>query len=306
MKQHLVCMILLCFTTIGFSAPSSAQIKVFACEPEWHALAEEIGGDHLSSFSATTAQQDPHHIEARPSLIAKARSADLIFCTGAELEVGWLPLLLRQSGNSRIQADQQGYFMAADQVEKIEVPVTIDRSMGDIHASGNPHIHLDPYRLLIIAEAFTQRLLALDPAHQQYYLESFEQFKQDWQRALEKWQRMASPLKGKKVVIQHSNLNYMLDWLDLQVVSNIEPKPGIPPSSRHLASLLTTLKNDKPDLIVVAAYQHDKGARWLAGRLDVPVVKLPYTVGGDDSVNSLSLLFERSIQLLLEGLNHGG
>jgi zinc/manganese transport system substrate-binding protein len=103
MKQHLVCMILLCFTTIGFSAPSSAQIKVFACEPEWHALAEEIGGDHLSSFSATTAQQDPHHIEARPSLIAKARSADLIFCTGAELEVGWLPLLLRQSGNSRIQ-----------------------------------------------------------------------------------------------------------------------------------------------------------------------------------------------------------
>src|SRR5258706_15831614 len=121
--------------------PAVAALNVFACEPEWAALAQEIGGDKLNAFSATTALQDPHHIEARPSLIARVRNADLIVCTGSELEVGWLPLLLTQSGNSRIQPGSPGFLEASQYVVRLEIPKVIDRALGDIHPSGNPHIH---------------------------------------------------------------------------------------------------------------------------------------------------------------------
>src|SRR5213594_4687076 len=124
--------------------PAMAALNVFACEPEWGALAQELGGDKVSVYSATTALQDPHRIEARPSLIARARSADLMVCTGAELEIGWVPLVQTQSGNPKIQAGQPGYFEAAGVVALLEKPTRLDRSMGDIHAAGNPHIHLDP------------------------------------------------------------------------------------------------------------------------------------------------------------------
>ncbi len=146
-----------------------AEVRILACEPEWQALAEVLGGAQVRAESATTALQDPHYIEARPSLIAKARRADMVFCTGAELEVGWLPLLLRLSGNRRIQMGQPGYFMAAEQVERVEVPTQLDRSQGDVHASGNPHVHLDPHRLLLIAQAFSTRLVQVDPAQTAYY-----------------------------------------------------------------------------------------------------------------------------------------
>jgi len=149
---------------------SSAAISIFACEPEWSALAQELGGDKVSVYSATTALQDPHRIEARPSLIARVRSADLLVCTGAELEIGWLPLLLTQSGNSRIQLGSPGYFEASQYVPKIEVPATIDRSLGDVHASGNPHIHLDPRNVAKVADALAERLNQLDPANARYVL----------------------------------------------------------------------------------------------------------------------------------------
>src|SRR3954471_5690754 len=126
-----------------FSLQASAALNVFACEPEWASLAQELGGDKVSVFSATTALQDPHRLEARPSLIARVRTADLLVCTGAELEVGWLPLLLTQSGNPRVQPGSSGYLEASQHVAKLEIPQIVDRSLGDIHPSGNPHVHLD-------------------------------------------------------------------------------------------------------------------------------------------------------------------
>jgi zinc/manganese transport system substrate-binding protein len=132
--------------------PARAALNVFACEPEWAALAKEIGGQRVAVASATTAQQDPHHVEARPSLIAHMRRADLLVCTGAELETGWLPVLLARSGNAKVQPGKPGYFEAAAFVELLDVPTTVDRSHGDIHAAGNPHVHTDPRRLAIIAE----------------------------------------------------------------------------------------------------------------------------------------------------------
>lgn len=279
-----------------------AQVQVFACEPEWQALAEELGGSYIKAMSATTAFQDPHHIEARPSLIAKTRKADLIICTGSELEIGWLPLLLRQSGNAKIQSGQVGYFLASEQVDRIEIPEKLDRSMGDVHAGGNPHVHLDPYRLLTIAEKLSERLKEIDPNNQEIYIERFLDFKKRWLSAIQKWQNIAKPLKGKKAVVNHRSWSYLFEWLGMQATADLEPKPGLPPTSSHLVKLLQKIKIEKPDFILVAMYQRDKGALWLSDKSGIPVVYLPFTIDGNKNSSTLFDLYESTISSLLKNI----
>ena len=285
------------FATIGLSMllaipQALAKVNVFACEPEWKALTEAIGGEMVEVYSATTAFQDPHYVEARPSLIAKTRKADLLVCTGAELEVGWLPLLLRQSGNTAVQESESGYFLAASQVERIEVPTEFDRSHGDVHASGNPHVHWGPYRLLTIAKALSQRLQEIDPANAEYYQQQTDRFAKDWHVAIKRWEQQAVGLKGKKAIVYHKNWSYLLNWLQVEMIGDLEPKPGIPPTSAHLASLLTTVRSNKPDFILIANYQDDKGAQWLSEKTGVSVLRLPYTVGGSKEATNLFSLYD--------------
>ncbi|MGD8547127.1 MAG: zinc ABC transporter substrate-binding protein [Thiohalophilus sp.] len=284
---------------------ASAKLNVLACEPEWAALAETLGKQHVEVFSATTAFQDPHHIEARPSLIARARQADLLVCTGADLEIGWLPLLLRQSGNARIQSGQPGYFLAAEQVELIEKTERVDRSMGDIHAAGNPHVHLDPYRLLEIARRLTERLVMIDAGNAQTYQENYHVFESRWQTAIRTWETRAQRLKGIKVVVQHRSWSYLLGWLGIEPIADLEPKPGLPPTSGHLAGLLERLANHRAGAILIAAYQNDRGAQWLAGKTGIPVITLPFTVGGNKQAKDLFSLYDDTLNLLLEGVVKG-
>lgn len=276
------------------------ELSVFACEPEWAALTQQLGGDRVSVFSATTAMQDPHHVEARPSLIARLGRADLAVCTGAELEVGWLPLLLRRSANAKVQMHQPGYFEAAMQVERLGIPTSLDRADGDVHAAGNPHVHLDPRRLLSIAAALSQRLIELDPAGRAEYASRLQQFQDHWHARITQWESEAAPLKSLRIVVQHEDWLYFNEWLQLDQVATIEPKPGVPPSAADQKRLLQTLSAQPPELIILAAYQDDKAARWLADKLDIPVVTLPFTVGGDGHSNSLTALFDRSLALLLQ------
>jgi len=283
---------------IGVAQTATAKVNVFTCEPEWKALVEELGKDHVKAFSATTAYQDPHHIEARPSLIAKARRADLVVCTGSELEIGWLPILLRQSGNAAIQEGKPGYFLASSLVERLEVPETLSRSMGDIHASGNPHVHLDPYRLQHIARSLAERLQAIDPEHSTFYQQQFTDFNQRWSQSIKQWEVIADTLKGKKAVVYHRNWSYLLSWLAIDAIADLEPKPGLPPTSAHLVSLLKTVKEQKPDFILVAAYQDTKSARWLSEKSAIPVVSLPFTVGGNKKADNLFALYQNTLSLL--------
>src|SRR2546430_15484618 len=148
--------------------PATAALNVFACEQEWAALAQELAGDKTSVYSATNALQDVHKVEARPSLIARVRSADLLICSGSELEVGWLPLLLTQSGNAKIQPGSEGYFEASQFVPKLEIPKVVDRALGDVHPSGNPHVHLDPRNIARVADVLIERLVQLDPANAEH------------------------------------------------------------------------------------------------------------------------------------------
>ena len=193
------------------SAPvAPAAVNVFACEPEWAALTKEIGGDKVSVYQATTAQQDPHRVEARPSLIARTRVADLLVCTGAELEIGWLPLLVRTSGNSKLQLGQPGYFLAADFVPKLEVPTRLDRAEGDVHPLGNPHIQLDPRNIARVAPALAERLSKIDRSNAAYYQDRLKDFDARWQKAIAEWEVRAAPLKGMKLVPYHKDQIYLI------------------------------------------------------------------------------------------------
>ncbi|MGB5397544.1 MAG: zinc ABC transporter substrate-binding protein [Gammaproteobacteria bacterium] len=259
------------------SQGASAALNVFTCEPEWAALAKAIGGDLLKIDSATTSLQDPHHVQARPSLIAKARNADLLVCTGAELEIGWLPVLLNKSGNSELQAGQPAYFMASDFVDMLNKPEVLDRSLGDIHADGNPHVHLDPRNLLKLANALAGRLATLDAANKSAYENGLKDFTQRWQTAMTKWQTKAAKLRGKRLVVHHDSWVYLVHWLGMKQVATLETKPGVPPGSAHLEALLEQMQRAPADMIVYAGYQDDRAAHWLHDKTGIRVVELPFS-----------------------------
>jgi len=276
-----------------------ASINVLTCEPEWMALAQEIGGDKLSIKSATTGLQDPHRIEARPSLLAKARNADLLICTGADLEIGWLPLLIRKSANRNIQRSADGHFMATDYVLLLEKPDSLDRSEGDIHAPGNPHIQMDPHRLLDVAEALSERLQLIDSDNALGYQKNYDDFKLRWLAAIKKWEEKAAHLKGLKIITYHRSWIYLQEWLGLSLTGTIEPKPGVPPSTGYLSKLVHKAKSEEVSIIIHAAYTSDKSSRWLTKRTDIPMISLPYTIGGSKRATSLFTLFDETIDLLI-------
>ena len=279
--------------------PAQAKLHVFACEPEWGSLVHELAGDKVDVDVGTSALQDVHVVEAKPSLIAKVRAADLVVCTGAELEVGWLPMLVQQSGNPKVAAGAPGSFMAAQQVKLLEKPSAVDRAAGDVHPDGNPHINLDPRRVLIVARRLDDRLVQLDPSNAADYKQRGADFEKRWLAAMSKWSTEAATLRGRKVVVHHISWIYLWDWLGIQQIGALEPKPGVPPTSGHLASLIDTTKSNNTLAIVRAAYQDPKPADWLAERTGVPAVTLPYTVGGDAQSKDLFGMFDSTISKLL-------
>jgi len=281
------------------TAPAHAALRVLACEPEWGSLLQELGGPLLDVAVATNALQDPHQIQAKPSLIARARNADLVVCTGAELEIGWLPVLLQQSGNAKIQAGQPGNFAAADVVRKLEVPTQVDRSQGDVHAAGNPHIQTDPRNIALVASALTARLQQVDAANAGTYVQRGSDFQQRWQQAIARWSAKAAPLKGMAVVSQHKAFIYLHDWLGLKEVAVLEPKPGVEPSVSHLQQVLASLKAQPARMVMYAAYQDGRPSEWLQKNAGIPAVRLPFTVGGDDASKDLFGLFDDTTDLLL-------
>ena len=279
---------------------AQAALNVVACEPEWAALTQELAGDKASIYSATTALQDVHHIQARPSLIAAVRNADLLACTGAELEIGWLPVLQRQSGNPKVQPGQPGYFEAAATVRKLEIPSRLDRADGDVHAAGNPHIQTDPRNIALVADALAKRLAQIDPGNAAYYAARQTDFAARWKTAMARWEKTAAPLRGTPIAVQHKAFPYMEDWLGLKQVAALEPKPGVEPSSAHLAEVLTRLQQMPAKLILRAAYNDGRSSAWLAERANIPVVVLPFTVGGNAQAKDLFGLFDDTIAQLVK------
>jgi zinc/manganese transport system substrate-binding protein len=284
---------------VVLTLPAHAALRILACEPEWSALAEALGGDLVDVTVATSALQDPHQIQAKPSLIARTRSADLVVCTGAELEIGWLPVLLQQAGNAKVQPGQPGNFAAADYVRKLEVPSQVDRSQGDVHAAGNPHIQTDPRNIALVAAALGARLAEVDPAHASQYAQRQADFMKKWREAIARWTAQAAPLKGAPVVSQHKAFVYLYDWLGMREVAVLEPKPGVEPSASHLEEVLAALKGTPVRMVLYSAYQDPRPSEWLSSNAAIPAVKMPFTVGGTDGAKDLFGLFDDTLARLL-------
>jgi zinc/manganese transport system substrate-binding protein len=291
--------LLLLLACAWLAQPALAAVHVLACEPEWGALAQELGGPWVDVNVATTALQDPHQIQAKPSLIARARNADLVVCTGAELEIGWLPVLLQQSGNPKVQSGQPGNFAAADFVRKLDLPGQLDRSQGDVHAAGNPHIQTDPRNIARVAQALAARLQQIDPAHGADYARREADFAQRWQQASLRWAAQAAPLRGLPVVSQHKAFVYLYDWLGLKEVAVLEPKPGVEPTASHLQAVLSSLKATPARMVIHAAYQDPRASDWLSKNAGMPAVKLSFTVGGTEGAKDLFGLFDDTVARLL-------
>ena len=269
--------------TIGFFVlcPRTlyAKVRVFACEPEWAALAEEIGGDQVSVFTATSARQDPHYIRAKPSLIAQMRKSDLVIGSGASLEIGWLPVLLRKAGNSRIIPGGTGFLMASEIVPLLEKTGVSDRSHGDVHPDGNPHVHLDPSNISLVADELVERLVLIDSENQAYFRNRHADFSKRWSAAKARWNDLVVNLRGKTVVVHHESFSYLENWLSFSRIATLEPKPGLPTTTPHLESLLTKLRKHPAAVILRTPYNPDKGSLWLSAKTGIPALELPYTVG---------------------------
>lgn len=289
--------LLFAILALGAALPAQAALKVFACEPEWGALARELGASDVEVYEATTALQDVHKIQARPSLIARYRQADLVVCTGAEMEIGWLPALTEKANNPKVRPGQPGYFEASAHVAMLEVPTTLDRSQGDVHPQGNPHVQTGPDNIAPVAKALAERLAQIDPAHAAAYQARHADFARRWEQALAKWREKAKPLRGVAVVSNHRSWIYLYQFTGLREVAALEPKPGIPPSGAHLEQVLAQLKADPARMVIYASYQDRRPTDWLAARAAIPVVELPFSVGGapgaDDLFGFYDIIFER-------------
>jgi zinc/manganese transport system substrate-binding protein len=286
------------FVALVAASQVHAELNLFACEPEWGALASEIGGDKVAVFTATTAHQDPHQVQARPALIARLRAADLVVCTGAELEIGWMPVLLRQAANSRVQPGSPGYFEAAQQVRLLDVPTRLDRAEGDIHPAGNPHIQTDPRNIATIAAALSRRMGELDQADTATFAARAQNFAGRWTTAAQHWAQRAAPFRGATVAAYHKSWAYLEDWLGLREAATIEPKPGIPPGSQYLAQLIAELPTKSVRAILYSAYEDPRASEFVAERTGAAAVMLPFTVGGTDRAKDLFGLFDDTIDRL--------
>ncbi len=282
--------------------PARSALEVFACEPEWASLVREVAGSRASIYVATTAMQDIHRIQARPSLIARARMADLVVCTGAELEVGWLPMVLSQSGNDKVQLGKPGYLAVASVVPRIEVPASVDRAMGDVHPAGNPHIQWGPRQVQLGANEIAKRLSQLDPAGDAEYKRRLADFTSRWNAATARWAQQGAPLKGIGVIQHHKNFAYLFEFLGMKELGTLEPKPGVEPTSSHLNDLVHRQPSDPARLILRSSYQSPQASEWLAEHTKVPAVMLPATVGGSEGAKDLFGMFDDAIRRMLTAL----
>ena len=283
---------------VALPAPAIAETRILACEPEWAALAHEIGGSDVVVHSATHARQDAHYIRARPSLIARIRRADILLCSGADLEAGWLPVLLQRGARLVVQHGQPGNIMASDHVRMLEVPENVDRSHGHVHPAGNPHVHLDPENIGILAQVLTERLVLIDPDNADGYRGRHADFMSRWDKAWATWRSQAQELQGLKVIVHHTSWPYLLHWTGIERVIALEARPGVSPTASHLARVLDRVSSSGAEAILLTPFDPRDAAEWVSARSGVPVVDLPFTVGGRDGVDDLFSLFDVTLELL--------
>lgn len=264
-----------CLAALGAST-ASAKVEVVATVPDLAALAREVGGDKVSVSAIALPSQDPHFVDAKPSLMLKLNKADVLLAVGLGLEAGWLPALQNGARNPRILPGGSGFLDCSRHVRLLEVPAApVDRSMGDIHTGGNPHYLFDPRQAASCARAIAAHLAAADRANAAVYDANLRRFLERLDRARAGWEKRMAPFKGHPVITFHRSWNYLLDWLGLRSVAELEPKPGIPPTPSHVAAVLATGRAHKVRCVIQESFYPDKTGRLVAKKLAGQLVSLP-------------------------------
>ena len=301
------------FTIVGLAllcaTPVSAQNKlnVIATTEDLAAIAREIGGDHITIDALARGYQDPHFVEAKPSFILKLQKADLLVVVGRELEIGWLPPLIQQSRNAKVQQGADGYLDASSQARILDIPQgQITRAMGDVHPSGNPHYWLDPDNGKAIARAIAGKLSQFRPNDKAYFDQRLADFESRLNASLAKWQAAMAPYKGVKVVTYHRSYPNFADRFGLNVVGYVEPRPGIPPSPGHTLDLIQEMKRQQIKVILMEPYFDTKTPNSIASQTGAKVVVLPPSVGGEKSITDYFKLFDYDVNLLVQALKDTG
>jgi zinc/manganese transport system substrate-binding protein len=292
-KTFIFCSLIISF----FTSVACGQVKVVAAYPYIGDLCKKIGGDRVEVFVLGKGTEDPHFIVPKPSFIAKLRGADLLIINGADLEVGFMPVLIQQANNPRIRTPK-GFLDLSQQVRLIEVPVNVSRSEGDIHPEGNPHFLLDPHCLPPLARAVKEKLCTLDSNHCQMYEKNLAEFIKRWNEKTKGWDRGLTSLKGKRVVEYHRLFDYFLAAYGIQPAGTLEPKPGIPPTARHIEDLITRAKDQKIDFVLQDVYHDNRSARFLADKIGAPYVLLPHDVDAVPEAKDLFSLFDEIVRRL--------
>ena len=285
------------------AAPAHAELNVVTTTEDLAALAREVGGDKIKVESLSRGYQDPHFVEAKPSFVIKLHSADLLIAVGRELEIGWLPPLVNQARNAKVQPGGEGYFDASQGVKILEIPTgQLTRAMGDVHPQGNPHYWLDPDNGLRIAKGIQKKLSALGPGDAAYFAQREEAFEKRLAEAQKRWDAQMAPYKGTKIVTYHRSWPNFVDRFGLDVIGYVEPRPGIPPSPSHTIDLINDMKAKNVKIIMVEPYFDLKTPNSIARETGAKVLVMAPSVGAEKEITDYISLFDYDVKLLAAAL----
>jgi len=289
------------FLLAAFTLSAHAKLNVVATTWDLGAIAQEIGGDKIELLTLAKPTEDPHFVDAKPSYIVKLNHADALIEGGAELELGWLPPLLDGARNSKLEAGKPGHIYASEGVSLLEVPSTLDRSKGDVHAAGNPHYMSDPANGKLVAEHIAKALCELDPKSCDYYNQNLKAFESRLDSKLAEWQKLLAPYQGKEVVSYHNYWIYFARRFGLKMDLYLEPKPGIPPTPAHLAEVIGKMKADGDKIIVLQPYQNRKTADTIANHTGATVVDFPSFPAGSKETQTYADWIDYLVKSVVKG-----
>jgi ABC-type Zn uptake system ZnuABC Zn-binding protein ZnuA len=281
---------------------AAAQIRVVATTPDLASVAREIGGDKVSVVALAKPTEDPHYVDAKPSHIVTLNRADALIEGGAELELGWLPPLLENSRNSRISAGAPGRIVASDGVKMLEIPTSFDRSKGDVHSLGNPHFMIDPVTVRIVARNIATHFAQIDPKNAATYNGNLSRFNTKLDAKYAEWQKQLAPYRGARIVTYHKDFVYFADRFGLNIVDELEPKPGIAPSPAHLAQVIGKMKAGNAKVILVQPFQNRKTAETVARQTGATVLDTPEQPGAASTTNTYFDMMDNLVRTLVGGL----
>ncbi len=305
MKRTVVVMLMLLLAG-GLLVPSAAakKLNVVTSTTDLAALAQEVGGDKITVESIAKGYQDPHFVEAKPSFLLKLRNADLLISVGLQLEIGWLPPLITQSGNPRIQPGNAGYMEAAQFAEVLDIPTgPISRALGDVHPLGNPHLWLDPNNGRRIAKGIANKLSEMDPGDQAYFQQRLGDFEKRLAEADKRWAAQMAPYRGRKIVTYHNSWPNFAKHFGLDVVGYVEPRPGIPPTPGHTLELIQMMKRENIKVLIMEPYFDSKTPNSIGAATGAKVLVLTPSVGGEKDITDYFKLFDYDIGLLTQAFN---